>query len=592
MGLTFDGWITLGAVVLMSIALLRNIAGPDVILLGTLALLTTLGVVNPAEAVRGFGNEGLITVATLYIVVAGLAQTGAMSLIINPLLGRPKTVAGAQLRLMLPVAGLSAFLNNTPIVAMFMPVVSDWCKKTGISPSKLFIPLSYAAILGGTCTLIGTSTNLVVYGLLRAQGEYHLNLFALAWIGVPAALFGVVYCLVMSRWLLPDRHSVTAAAEDMRQYSVDMVVDPAGPLVGQTIEQAALRHLPGLYLVEIDRGGEVIPAVGPNERLQAGDRLVFVGVVESVVDLRRLRGLLPSTDQVDKIGARPVHRMLIEAVVSNNCPLVGKSIREGRFRTTYNAAVIAVSRSGERLRKKVGDIVLRPGDTLLLEAGQDFAARQRNSRDFYLVSPIENSAPPRHERAWLALAILVGMVAAATLEITSMLGAAMAAAALMVVTRCCTGGEARRSLDWNVLLVIGAAFGIGRAVEQSGLAEFVAGQLLLIAGDSPWTALAMIYFVTMLFTAFITNNAAAVLLFPIAYATAMGLDVSFMPFAVVLMLAASNDFATPIGYQTNLMVYGPGGYRFSDYLRFGAPLNAIVMVTTIVLAPLIWPFHP
>lgn len=587
----WDGWVTLGAIALMAAALIRNIAGPDVILLGTLALLATLGVVSPADAVRGFGNEGLVTVAALYIVVAGLSQTGAMNLIAAPLLGRPKSTFDAQVRLMLPVAGLSAFLNNTPLVAMFLPVVSDWCKKTGISPSKLFLPLSYAAILGGTCTLIGTSTNLVVFGLLRdLPTPYDLGLFDIAWVGVPAAAVGIAYCLIMGRWLLPDRKSVTAAVEDMRQYCVEMIVDPAGPLVGQTIEQAALRHLPGLYLMEIERGAEVIPAVSPQEKLRGGDRLIFVGIVESVVDLRKMRGLVPATDQVNKVAARPVHRMLIEAVVSSNCPLVGKSIREGRFRTTYNAAVIAVARSGERIKMKVGDIVLRPGDTLLLEAGRDFADQQRNSKDFYLVSPIENSAPPRHEKAWLALGILVAMVGAATFELMSMLGAAMAAAAAMVVTRCCTGGEARRSLDWNVLLVIGAAFGIAAAMQQTGAAAFVASNLMRIGGATPWTALATIYLVTMAFTALITNNAAAVLVFPIAHAAAEGLGVNFMPFAIAIMLAASNDFATPIGYQTNLMVYGPGGYRFSDYLRFGTPLNLLVMAVTLILAPLIWPF--
>ena len=598
--MAWEGWITLAAVAAMAFALIRNLAAPDIILLGTLALLATLGIVSPGDAVAGFGNEGLITVATLFIVVAGLSATGGMNLIAAPLLGRPRSTLDAQVRLMLPVTVLSAFLNNTPLVAMFMPVVSDWCKKTGISPSKLFIPLSYAAILGGTCTLIGTSTNLVVNGLLiehyeqlrPGEEQAGLHLFDIAWIGVPAAVLGTTYCLIFARWLLPNRSSAIAAGGDLRQYTVEMVVEPNGPLVGQTIEQAGLRHLPGLYLIEIDRGGQILAAVRPDETLAAGDRLVFAGIVESVVDLRKMRGLLPATNQVEKIQADAVNRVLVEAVVSNSCPMVGRSIREGRFRTTYNAAVIAVGRGGERLRLKIGDIVLQPGDTLLLEAGPEFEARQRNSRDFYLVSAIADSAPPRHNRAWLALAILLAMIGLATFEVMSMLGAAMAAAALMVVTRCCTGGEARRSLDWTVLLVIGAAFGIGKAMETSGVAAFIADGLMRVGGANEWTALATIYAVTMIFNAFITNNAAAVLVFPIAQATAERLGVDITPFAVALMFAGSNDFATPIGYQTNLMVYGPGGYRFGDYLRFGGPLNLLMLVIGVTLIPIFFPFHP
>lgn len=590
----WHGWITLGAIALMSVALLRNIARPDVILLGTLTLLTTAGVIDPVEAVGGFDNEGLMTVATMFIVVAGLSATGGMSLLTSPLLGRPRSTLDAQMRLMLPVTVMSAFLNNTPIVAMFMPVVNEWCKKSGISPSKLFIPLSYAAILGGTCTLIGTSTNLVVNGLLLDHygDDAGLRLFDIAYIGLPAAVIGIAYCLVFGRLLLPDRHSAIAAGRDLRQYTVEMIVEPNGPLVGQTIERAGLRHLSGLYLAEIERHGDVLTVVGPDEKLEASDRLVFVGIVESVVDLRRMRGLLPATDQLDKLDTESGHRRLVEAVVSNSCPMVGKSIREERFRTTYNAAVIAVGRGGERLRVKIGDVVLQPGDTLLIEAGPDFARLQRNSTDFYLVSALENSAPPRHDRAWVAMVILAAMILLASLEVMSMLGAAMAAAAAMVVTRCCTGGEARRSPDWSVLVVIGASFGIGNAMEQSGAAAYIASGLMSLGGAHEWTALVTIYAITMIFNAFITNNAAAVLVFPIAQATAETLGVSITPFAVALMFAGSNDFATPIGYQTNLMVYGPGGYRFGDYVRFGGPLNLLMLVVGVALIPVCFPFHP
>ena len=596
--MAWEAWTTLAAVVLLVVGLVRRWAGPDLLLLGGLAILMAVGVISgsdrlptPKDAVVGFGHAGPITVGLLFVVVEGMVRTGAMTRITGPILGLPKTTFGAQGRLLLPVSCLSAFLNNTPIVAMFMPVVSDWCKKMRLSPSKLFIPLSYASILGGICTLIGTSTNLVVAGLAAEHTNLPpLKMFDIAWVGVPCALVGLTYVLLVSRRLLPDRRPAVSLEDDPREYTVEMIVDPGGPLVGQTIEQAHLRHLPGLYLTEISRADEVLAAVGPEQRLQANDRLVFAGIVESVVDLQKIRGLTPATSQIFKLDGPGTRRQLIEAVVSDQCPLIGGTVREGRFRTVYNAAIIAVARNGEKIRKKIGDITLRSGDTLLLEAAPEFVAQQRNSHEFFLVSALADSPRPRHERAWIALAILTGMVTVVAFGWLNMLTAAMLAAALMVGTRCCTGGEARRSINWQVLLVIGAALGIGRAMQTSGAAANIAERVISLATDNPWLVLVVIYGMTTLFTEMITNNAAAVLVFPIAMASANTLQVNPMPFVMSIMVAASASFATPIGYQTNLMVYGPGGYRFSDYLRIGAPLNLLIMGVTVSLAPLIWPF--
>jgi di/tricarboxylate transporter len=317
--------------------------------------------------------------------------------------------------------------------------------------------------------------------------------------------------------------------------------------------------------------------------------LVFAGLVESVVDLRKVRGLAAASDQSGKLAGAAMHRTLIEAVVSDRNAMLGRSIREGRFRSIYDAAVIAVSRGGETIQKRIGDIVLEAGDVLLLEATPDFVKRNRNRRDFFLVSGVEGSAPTRHERAWLAITLLVGLVALATFSPMGMMGAALVVAAAMVVTRCCTGREARQAVDWSVLLVIGSALGVAAAMEQTGAAAFVAHGLIAVAGDRPMAVLAAVYLATMLFTGFITNNAAAVLMYPIAAAAAGEAGVSFMPFVLAIMFAASNDFATPIGYQTNLMVYGPGGYRFTDYLRFGGPLNLLMFAVFMAIAPWVWP---
>jgi di/tricarboxylate transporter len=589
--MTWEGWLAIAVVglVIGLLALTRHAA--DGVLVAGVAVLLLLGVLTPAEALAGLSNEGMVTVGVLYVVAAGLRETGAMAWLVRGVLGRPKDLGRAQLRLMAPVAGMSAFLNNTPVVAMFLPAVNDWARKNRLPISKLLIPLSYASILGGTCTLIGTSTNLVVNGLLtRESGLSSLGMFEIAWVGLPAAVLGIAYLFFFGRWLLPDREPVMRDLDDPRKYTVEMLVQPGSPLVGKTVEAAGLRHLPGMYLMEVERAGEVLPAVAPHQRLLANDRLVFVGVVESVVDLQRFRGLVSASDQVFKLGSPRPERSLTEAVVSDSCPLVGKNIREGRFRNIYNAAVIAVARNGERIHGKIGDIVLRPGDTLLLEADPGFADRQHNSRDFFLLNKLRDSRPLRHDRALTAIAILAVMVFVVTFEWLPMLQAAMLAAGVMLLTGCVTGGVARTAVDWKVLIAIAASFGLGHALEKTGAAHLIAESMIGLALGDPWVTLVVVYLVTMLFTELITNNAAAVLMFPIALSTSQTLGVSFMPFAVGIMMAASASFSTPIGYQTNLMVYGPGGYRFSDYFKVGMPLNLLLAVLTVTIAPGVWHF--
>ncbi len=605
----WEAWFVIAIVVAMLVALAKEIAPPDLLVLMALLAIVVVGEIQKSQAppaapgarpaplklptatqaIAEFGNVGLVTVGALFVVVSGLVQTGATSLLTDPLLGRPKTLLSAQLRLLIPVTTSSAFLNNTPIVAMFMPVVTDICKRSNLSPSKLFLPMAYCATLGGVCTIIGTSTNIVVNDRLPVDMKF--GLFDITWVGLPCALAGVVYLMVFSRRLLPDRRPAISLSDDPRQYTVEMVVQEGGPLVGRTVEEAGLRHLPGLFLVEIERAGEVLAAVGPQAKLRANDQLVFVGIVESVVDLRKTRGLIPATDQMFKLDTPTSQRRMIEAVVSGRCPLVGKTIREGRFRSSYNAAVLAVARDGKRIPGKIGDIVLEAGDTLLLEAHTDFVAQQRNSNDFFLVSHVENSAPPRHDRAWIALATLAAMVAIAALgDGKFMLPAALAAAVIMVLSKCCTSAEARESIDLSVLITIAASLGIGKALETSGAADAIANSLIGLAGSSPWIQLGIVYFLTLVLTELITNNTAAVLMLPLTMSTVQQLGVSYKPFIIAVMVAASCGFATPFGYQTNLMVYGPGGYRFSDYLRIGIPLDILMMIVCIALAPLVFPF--
>jgi di/tricarboxylate transporter len=599
--MTIEAWIVVGVLVLIVLALSLTRIAADALLAAAITLLLCvpvpndagwrLGVLTPADALGGFSNTGLATVGALFIVVCGLRETGGIDWIAGRLLGRPQGARSAIARILAPVCGMSAFLNNTPVVAMLIPAVSDLSRRINIAPSKLMIPLSYAAILGGTCSLIGTSTNLVVAGLVLEHTDLPaLRMFDITWIGLPCAMAGTLFLVVFGPRLLPDRGGRRGPLGDPREYTLQMLVPPDGPVAGRSVEQAGLRNLPGCYLVEIERDGQITEAPGPDSMLRAGDRLLFAGVVESIRDLQRLRGLTPATDQVFKLESPRYRRRLFEAVLSPSSPATGRTVREGRFRNRYDGAIIAVARNGERVRGRIGDIELRAGDLLLIEADPSFSERQRDSRDFLLVSAVEDSAPRRHSRAPVAVLVLTAMVAAATAGLVDMLVAALLAAGLMIGTRCCTITEARRSVYWSVLIVIGAALGVGRALDQSGAAGAIAGSALQLAGSNPWVALLVVYTVTSILTEFITNNAAVALVFPIAIAAAESLGVSLMPFVIAIMMAGSASFATPLGYQTNLMVYGPGGYTFADFLRIGVPMNLLMGVTTVALTPLVFPF--
>lgn len=563
---------------------------PDMVMMGAVIVLLFTGILSPSEALEGMSNQGMITVAALFVVAAAVERTGALQTIIGRLLGRPNSLATAQIRTMIGPGILSAFMNNTPVVALMVPALRSWARKHGLSISKLLMPMNCAVVLGGLCTLIGTSTTVVVSGLMAQRTGKALNMFEISWLGFPLFIIGLVYLILASKVLLKDRRPAMSASDDPRQYSLEMLVEHGSPLVGKTIEQAGLRGLHGLFLMEIDRNGHVMAAVAPTERLESGDRLVFVGVVDSVLELQKIRGLRPATDQVFKLDDPRSERILVEAVVSTSCPLVGRSIKEGRFRSTYDAVIIAVARDGERLRKKVGSIELEPGDTLLLEASPQFLDLQRSNRHFYLVSQIADFAPPRHDRAWIAITVVVGMILAVTLGLIPMVASALAAAAAMLATRCISATDARRSIAWEGLLLIAASFGLAQAVEKTGLDGLIAESAIGAVGSSPLLVLGTVYLITMFATELMSNNAAAVLMFPIAWQTATNLQVNPMPFAMAVTVAASCGFATPMGYQTNLMIYGPGGYKFTDYTRFGGPLNLIVMIVTVLLAPLIWPF--
>lgn len=587
--MSWQAWLTAGVIGSVVGVLACTRLATDVVVLGAVGVLLAAGILSPAEAVAGFANPSVATIGLLYVVAVGLRETGAVHRLSGWFMGRPGSVLEAQARLALPVAALSAFTNNTTLVAAFLPVLHGVARRTRIAASYLFMPLSFAAILGGVCTLIGTSTNLTVAALIQQHNRVHperlvpeFRMFTLAPVGVCVAAAGLAYMLLLGRRLLPRREEIFETAEAARQYMAAMRVEPGSPVVGKTVEQAGLRQLPGLFLSRIDRARETVIAVGPEERLEAGDILVFVGVLDSVVDLQKTRGLAPVTDEGAPEGDRSSRR-LVEAVVSPLSPLVGQTVRDAGIRTRYGAVVVAVHRQGHLLSGKIGDIVVRPGDTFLLEVGPSFTRRYRDSTEFHLVSELEGAASPRHERAGLALGALGLVVILLSTNMVDPLVGALVGAAFVLAARCCTASQARAGIDWSVLLVVGGALALGRAMEATGLADSIVSSLGRGGFfDRPVALLAVVYGLTLAFTTLLSNNAAAALMFPVALQACDRAGLPYTPALVCLTVAASAEFITPLGYQTNLMVAGPGGYRWGDFMRFGGPLTVLCGVVCVL----------
>jgi len=587
---SWEGWITLAVVLLALVAMVREVAGPDLIMMAALFALAACGILTAEETFHGFANPALAAIGALFVVSAGLRDTGALELTVGRWFGPARSEPSGLARICPPVAALSAFLNNAPIVAMMTPTIIDWARRRGLSPSRFLIPPSYAPILGRATTGIGTSPTLTVAGLMVAAGMTPMGFFELAPVGLPLAVLGLAYIQWGMPRLLPTRLEPSEMlGERRREYTASMIVADDCVLIDQTIEQAGLRHLPGLFLVEIDRQGRIITPVAPDNLIRRGDRLVFAGVVSTIVELQRIRGLVPATDDEAPAPNEPHHR-LVEAVVSQSSPLIGLTIRGANFRTVYDAAVIAVHRNGERVPGKIGEIRLEAGDTLLMQGAPGFQRAHRNSPDFYLVSEIDSSERPRYDRAWIAITVLIGMVLIASFDVYPISVAAFLAAGLLLLARCIDGRTARQSVDWSVLIVIGAGFGIAEAMHKTGAAEAVAGLLSIAAGSlGPHATLALVYLAALLLAELLHHNAAVVIMFPIAVATAELSGADSRPFVMAVATAGCHAFASPVTYQTHLIVYGPGGYRFTDFVRAGLPLDIACAVIAIVLMPLIWP---
>jgi di/tricarboxylate transporter len=430
--------------------------------------------------------------------------------------------------------------------------------------------------------------NLTVAGLILDAEMEPMGFFELLPVGLPVCLVGLVYIIfVAPRWIPHRQVLADQLGEHRREYTASMRVEPTCRLVGETVEEAGLRQLPGLFLVEIDRDDRTITPVAPDETIRSGDRLVFAGVVATIVDLQRIPGLVPDTESEDEETA--FTRRLMEAVVSSSSPLVGQSVRGASFRTTYDAAVVAVHRNGERMGGKIGEIVLRPGDTLLLQSAPGFLRAHRNSPDFYLISEVPGGHALRRDKAPIALVILVAMVAGAAFGVLPISILSFLAAGALVATGCINARTARQSVDWSVLIVIGASLGIALAMQKTGAASAVAHLMVAAAGElSPLATLAVVYVTTVLLSELLHHNAAVAIMFPIAIAAAQQVGAEPRGFVMAIALGANCAFANPVTYQTHLIVYGPGGYRFTDFVRVGLPLDLACGAVALLVIPRIW----
>lgn len=590
--LPWQGWVAIAILALALISLVAELLPPDIILLLAAGLFIMTGVLPPSGFTQIFGHGILWILAMLFIIARALETNGVLNLIAEKLFPKSGSYRCRLLILMVTVSLASAFLNNTPIILMMVPIVRKWARDNNFFLSKFLIPIAFAAHLGGTSTLIGHQTNLVVNGLLRAVNpEASLGFFEMALVGVPCLVVGLFYLWTLGSRLVPVRQDPSATLQaDVREWVSEFVVRAECGLAGKTIHQAAGRYLHGDLPIQIERGATMTVQPSPSEVIHVGDRLIFVGEIDKIAGLHAIEGLSPTADPHFQLDMTSSH--FSEVVIAASSGLVGKTLRKVNFRTQYGASVIAIYRQGHRVAGTVSDVVLRPGDTLIL-LGSDPAAKERYySGDFFVIRHVEELPMFRPRQAFLSMAILVAMVVAASLGV-GMIWATSGAALLLLLLGCISWRRISSAIQWNLLLLIGCAFILGYALLYTGVATLFAKGVIAAFGSKPVHLVGGIFLITMIVTEVITSSAAALIVFPIALeaATLAGYagPVSIQAIGITVAVAAACCFLTPTGYQTNTIVYGPGGYRFTDYARVGFPLSILMWLTATLVIPCVWP---
>jgi di/tricarboxylate transporter len=590
--MTTAGILTLLALTIMFVFLMIEKWEPLVSIFATLMFFLIAGILTPTETLAGFSNEGIATIAALSVLVYALQKNPSFLTSPDWLLGNKKSVNQVMARLTIFVSSISALMNNTPIVLLFTPVVKKWALKAGLSPSKLLIPLSYAAILGGMVTLIGTSTNLIVSAFLTENGYKGFSLFDFAFVGIPCAVVGILYLVLIGDRLLPEING--PEKDDLlssEEFLFKIKIDINSTLIGRTIYEARLRNLKGAYLIAVIRKEKRIFPIPRDYKINGDDILIFTGVREAIGDFELRKGL--NLDVEEKISLESLKMsdyQLFEVEITKNSALANRKIKEVGFKTKYQAVVITIYRNGKRINSKLGETKLMPGDTMFILANPSFFTTWKNSGDFYFCHDTEKISPTWMKTVFPVL-IFLFVLFSVSFGFLPILTASFLAVLILLTGKVISVKEINQAIDWNLLLLIGFSFGIGKAIENSGLADYFAIYVenhLSIYG--PYELLILVYVVTMIVTQMITNNAAVILLMPIVLSIIEKLALNPEPFAMAVAIAASSGFSTPFGYQTNLIVYGPGRYRFKDYLKIGLPLTLLIMIVALVCIPYFWEF--
>ena len=586
-GLSFHAWIVIATIILVFGLMLFTKLAPDFVFLGGMTILMVTGALPVDKVLSGFSSSSVVLVGALFVVIAGLVHTGVMQWIVRYCLGTPKSYNMAIFRLMTPVAALSSFLNNTTVVALFINVVKIWAKKLNVAPSKLLIPLSYASGMGGICTLIGTPPNLLISGFYMDQTHEQLSIFTPTLAGLFCLAVGILATIAMKK-LIPERTSPEEALENSQNYTVELLVPSDAKFIGETLKDAGLFQVEGGHIIEIIRfDKEIISPVSEDEFIFGGDRLVFSGQVDEILKLRNSHQLVNAAHHVFSINEVDSNRKLRMANVRFSSSLVGTRMVDTDFEERNNMVLIAIAREGERINQSPREIVIEKGDTLLLECPPRSKSESALTPDLQF---FESSLIPQEGKKTLTSSlILLAMIICSSLNIIPLLQASFLAAFAMIILRCCSINQARESIDWGLLMVFAGSISLGSVIEYTGIASKIAEGILSVCGSNPMFALAGICFAATFLTEFTSNTATAAIFFPITYQIAVTLGVNPLTFCVALMIAVSSSFATPIGSPTHMMVYGPGGYRFVDFMRIGLPMNFIILAADLFIVPLLFP---
>ena len=590
LGFGLDAWITIVTVLGMFSILLFTKWRSDLVFLGAIGVLYVTGVLNAKDAFSGFSSTSVVTVGVLFVVVAGLTHTGVLQCIVKYLLGTPKSYSKAVTRLMLPVAVLSSFLSNTTVVTLFVGIVKMWAKKLGVSPSKLLIPLSYASGMGGVCTLIGTPPNLIISGLYEEKTGEAMNILTTTIPGLFCLAVGVLSVIAM-RKLLPDRKAPESAFESTGDYTVELLVPSDNPYIGQTLGKAGLFHVNGGSLIKMYRYDNAQVAATEDEPIMGGDHLVYAGQIDELIDMAYSHKLVSSDHHVFSMSEIDNNSQLRTAYVDFGSRLIGTTIGGSSFEKDNNVVLAAVSRRGERIKKAPRNVVLQAGDTLLLvcpkRVNVDTSSMKNDLRFFD-----SDEVPNFGYGTIISTTIMIAMVALSALGVLPLLQCAFIAAAAMLICRCCNMEQAMRSINWDILMVFAGSAVLGLAIQKTGIAEWMANGILNVCGTNPIVVMTAVCFVGTFITEFISNTAAGAMFFPIMYEAAEKMGYEPFPFLVALMVSVSSSFATPIGSPTHMLVYGPGGYRFSDFMRIGLLMNIIILAANILIVNIIYPLTP